>query len=57
MPLSGTRARSLIGAVTAGVLNWAAVMATGRNAIRYYETRVEPDEAEEIWADGDREHA
>ena len=47
----------IVGAVTAGVLNWAAVMATGRNAIRYYETRVEPDEAEEIWADGDREHA
>src|ERR1041385_8415493 len=27
----------IVGAVSAGVLNWAAVMATGRNAIRYYE--------------------
>jgi hypothetical protein len=47
----------IVGAVSAGVLNWAAVMATGRNAIRYYESRVDPTEADEIWADGDREHA
>lgn len=47
----------VVGAVTAGVLNYAAVRATARNAIRYYESRVEPDEADEIWADGDREHA
>src|ERR1051326_5799963 len=47
----------IVGAVSAGVLNWAAVMATGRNAIRYYESRVDPAEADEIWADGDREHA
>ena len=47
----------IVGAVSAGVLNWAAVVATGRNAIRYYESRVDPTEADEIWADGDREHA
>jgi hypothetical protein len=47
----------VVGAVTAGVLNYAAVRATARNAIRYYESRVEPVEADEIWADGDREHA
>ncbi|HEV8433020.1 MAG TPA: EcsC family protein [Thermoanaerobaculia bacterium] len=47
----------IVGAVSAGVLNWAAVMGTGRNAIRYYESRVDPTEADEIWADGDREHA
>lgn len=47
----------IVGAVSAGVLNWAAVQATARNAIRYYESRVDPDEADEIWLDGDREHA
>jgi hypothetical protein len=47
----------VVGAVSAGVLNWAAVHATARAAIRYYEARVEPSEADEIWADGDREHA
>ena len=47
----------IVGAVSAGVLNWAAVQATGRNAIRYYESRIDPSDADEIWADGDREHA
>src|SRR5712692_3663192 len=47
----------VVGAVSAGVLNYAAVLATSRAAIRYYESRVDPAEAEEIWADGDREHA
>jgi hypothetical protein len=47
----------VVGAVSAGVLNYAAVLATSRAAIRYYESRIDPDEAEEIWADGDREHA
>jgi hypothetical protein len=47
----------IVGAVSAGVLNWAAVNATGRNAIRYYESRIDPTDADEIWSDGDREHA
>jgi hypothetical protein len=47
----------IVGAVSAGVLNWAAVQATARNAIRYYESRIDPSDADEIWANGDREHA
>jgi hypothetical protein len=47
----------VVGAVSAGVLNWAAVHATARATIRYYESQIDPTEAEEIWADGDREHA
>ena len=46
-----------VGAVSAGALNYVAVKATARAAIRYYESRVDPDIADEIWADGDREHA
>ena len=46
-----------IGAVSGGALNYAAVHAVGRSAIRYYESRVENRLADEIWAEGDREHA
>jgi uncharacterized membrane protein YcjF (UPF0283 family) len=46
-----------VGAVSAGVLNYAAVHAVARAATRYYESRVESDLAAEIWAEGDREHA
>jgi hypothetical protein len=46
-----------VGAVSGGVLNYAAVRTVGRTAIRYYESLVEDTVAEEIWADGDREHA
>jgi len=46
-----------VGVVSGGALNYAAVHAVARSAIRYYETRVEPELADEIWADGDREHA
>jgi uncharacterized protein (DUF697 family) len=46
-----------VGVVSGGALNYAAVHAAGRSAIRYYESRVEPTLADEIWADGDREHA
>ena len=31
--------------------------AVGRSAIRYYESLLDPKVAEEIWAEGDREHA
>lgn len=46
-----------VGAVSGGALNFLSVRAVGRTAIRYYESRVDPDLADEIWADGDREHA
>ncbi len=46
-----------VGVVSGGALNYAAVSAVGRAAIRYYEGRVDPMVAEEIWAEGDREHA
>ncbi len=46
-----------VGAAAGGVLNYAAVRAVSRAAIRYYESRIEAELADEIWADGDREHA
>jgi hypothetical protein len=46
-----------IGIVSGGALNYAAVYAVGRSAVRYYESLVDPSLAEEIWAEGDREHA
>jgi hypothetical protein len=46
-----------VGALTGGALNFMSVRAVGRAAIRYYESRIEPDEADAIWAEGDREHA
>lgn len=46
-----------VGVVSGGALNYAAVYAVSRSAIRYYETRIEPTLADEIWAEGDREHA
>jgi uncharacterized protein (DUF697 family) len=46
-----------VGIISGGAFNYAAVYAVGRSAIRYYEARIEPELAEEIWADGDREHA
>lgn len=47
----------LVGAVSGSVLNYASVRAVARTAIRYYESRVDPVLADEIWAEGDREHA
>ncbi|MFL6248633.1 MAG: EcsC family protein [Thermoanaerobaculia bacterium] len=46
-----------VGVISGGALNYAAVYAVARTAIRYYESRIEPELAEEIWAEGDREHA
>ena len=46
-----------VGAISGGALNYLAVRAVGRTAIKYYQTRVEPGLAEEIWSEGDREHA
>ena len=46
-----------VGIISGGALNYAAVYAVGRSAVRYYESLIEPSLAEEIWAEGDREHA
>lgn len=46
-----------VGVVSGGALNYAAVRAVSRAAIRYYEARVDPVLADEIWLEGDREHA
>jgi uncharacterized protein (DUF697 family) len=46
-----------VGALSGGALNFLSVRAVGKAAIRYYESRVEEDEADAIWAEGDREHA
>ncbi|HEY5610873.1 MAG TPA: EcsC family protein [Thermoanaerobaculia bacterium] len=46
-----------IGALSGGVLNYVAVQAVGRATIRYYESKIDPALADEIWAEGDREHA
>jgi hypothetical protein len=47
----------IVGAISGGALNFASVHAVARAAIRYYESRVDDDVADEIWAEGDREHA
>lgn len=47
----------IVGAVSGGALNLVSVYAVARSAIRYYESRIDPALADEIWADGDREHA
>jgi uncharacterized membrane protein YcjF (UPF0283 family) len=46
-----------VGVVSGGALNYAAVAAVARAAIRYYDARVDATLADEIWAEGDREHA
>lgn len=46
-----------VGAFTGGALNYFSVRAVGRAAIRYYESKIEDDLADEIWEEGDREHA
>ena len=46
-----------VGALSGGALNFVSVRAVGKTAIRYYESVVDRSVAEEIWADGDREHA
>lgn len=47
----------VIGAVSGGALNYIAVRAVARTTIRYYESLIDPTLAEEIWQEGDREHA
>jgi uncharacterized protein (DUF697 family) len=52
-----TKLVPFVGVVSGGALNYASVYAVARNAIRYYESRVDDALAEEILAEGDREHA
>jgi len=52
-----TKVIPFVGVISGGALNYAAVHAVSRSAIHYYESRVEPAVADEIWAEGDREHA
>ena len=47
----------VVGVISGGALNYMSVYAVARTAIRYYESRVDDTLAEEIWAEGDREHA
>lgn len=46
-----------VGVISGGALNYISVHAVARSAIRYYESRIDPDVADEIWSEGDREHA
>lgn len=52
-----TKVVPFVGVVSGGAINYAAVYAVARHAIRYYDSRVDDAVAEEIWAEGDREHA
>ncbi|HYH06756.1 MAG TPA: EcsC family protein [Thermoanaerobaculia bacterium] len=52
-----TKLVPFVGVLSGGALNYAAVYAVGRTAIRYYDTRIDSSLADEIWAEGDREHA
>jgi hypothetical protein len=46
-----------VGALSGGAVNFFVVRAIARTTIRYYERRIDPLLAEEIWSEGDREHA
>ena len=46
-----------VGVISGGALNYAAVLAVARSAVRYYSSLIDPTVAEEIWSEGDREHA
>lgn len=52
-----SRVLPFIGSVTAGALSYWLIHAVGRSTIRYYEKQIDPSLAEEIWIEGDREHA
>src|SRR6266498_1661329 len=52
-----TKVIPFVGALSGGALNYWSVRAVGRAAIKYYEGLVEESVADEIWAEGDREHA
>lgn len=46
-----------VGVISGGALNYVSVQAVARSAIKYYEARIDDGLADEIWSDGDREHA
>lgn len=47
----------VVGALSGGAVNFFVIRAISRATIRYYESRVDPLLADEIWNEGDREHA
>lgn len=47
----------VIGAISGGAINFLSVRAVANAAIRTYEARIDPQLADEIWDEGDREHA
>ena len=51
------KAIPFVGVISGGALNYAAVHAVGRSAMRYYGSLIDPTLADEIWSEGDREHA
>ncbi|HXH38140.1 MAG TPA: EcsC family protein [Thermoanaerobaculia bacterium] len=51
------KAIPFVGVVSGGALNYVSVRAVGRAAIRFYESQIDAGVADEIWAEGDREHA
>lgn len=51
------KAIPFVGVISGGALNYAAVHAVARSATRYYGSLVDAALAEEIWSEGDREHA
>src|SRR5512140_104641 len=52
-----TKVVPFLGSISAGTLNYFAVRAVGRATIRYYDAKIDPTLAEEIWLQGAREHA
>lgn len=46
-----------VGVISGGALNYVSVHAVARSAIKYYEARIDDGLADEIWNEGDREHA
>jgi hypothetical protein len=46
-----------VGVVSGGALNYMSVHAVARVAMHYYEQRIDSALADEIWSEGDREHA
>lgn len=47
----------VVGSVAAGAMSYFLIRAVGRSTIRYYESLIDPQLADEIWLEGDREHA
>jgi hypothetical protein len=55
-----TKAIPFVGVAAGGTLNYISVRAVGRAAIKFYESQIDPVDdavADEIWSEGDREHA